>query len=185
MTRFQKRNSRSSALSTERSVRLTLYVWMTVGTLAQDIACASRLVKIDGYRFAMTGEAMVGRRITTRVAGIAAPVGPAVIYREAMSFHCAAIPSPGRVAACARIVSEVVRTLMTVTADIVKVSEVRPFVTVEAFGLGVPAGQSHRMYGELRLVPILDGRMTVAAAERGCHVVRPNVAAAAILGLNI
>jgi hypothetical protein len=41
------------------------------------------------------------------------------------------------------------------------------------------------MHGKLRLVPVVDGRVAVAATERGGNVVRPHVTATAIVRLNI
>jgi hypothetical protein len=85
------------------------------------------------------------------------------------------------VAADAVIASELVRTLMTIAAGVVKVSEVRPPVTVEAIGLGMSSCQSDRVYGKLRLTPTVDGRVAVAATESNGHIVRADVATAAVL----
>jgi hypothetical protein len=154
---------------------------MAVSTLAQDIAHASRVVEVDSCRCAMTGEAVVRGRIATGVTGAAIPISSAVLYRKAMSRHGAGTPSGGRVATRAFIASEVVGSVMAIAANVVEASEVRPPVTIEAVGLGVTARQSHRMYGELRSVPVANGGMAVAAAERSGNIVGTNVAAAAIL----
>jgi hypothetical protein len=74
---------------------------------------------------------------------------------------------------------------MTVVTDEVEASEIGPVVTVEAAGIGMSTRKRYRVYREAGLAPVLDGRVTVAAAEGRSHVVRADVAAVAVSRLNI
>ncbi|MGD8998188.1 MAG: hypothetical protein PVH80_08765 [Anaerolineae bacterium] len=74
---------------------------------------------------------------------------------------------------------------MTIMTDKVQASEIGPVVTVEAAGISMSTRKHYRVHREVGLAPALDGRMTVATAEGRSHVMRADVAAVAVSGLNI